>query len=339
MDEPTVLKKVHSFLRNESVAGLNASRMYSDAHATLIKHGSLAPFHRFRIDFGDFSVHPDLVAQLNDGEMLLAVEGKGESGILNGLFQAEMYQVATQLSFLAAPANCLNDSLIQIAKSKGVGVLAVTDDVQPLHVPEARTPIHSQYRSLMRQMESIAYVSEGGTFNYNIPTHYLLWSIALESRQVYDLEGLSDLVVAYPVPKDLMASLKGASKLGLVSISGRKIGLTDAGLAIKKLLPDCLGEWASIHSRVSARGKRPRLCDIHPQSGAVLRLLLLQDPIVRILVDGLRRFPGQSATFDDLAVACDAIDHARAPIFFLKPESAVRLTTPQCRLDWRYRSC
>jgi hypothetical protein len=61
----------------------------------------------------------------------------------------------------------------------------------------------------------------------------------------------------------------------------------------------------------------------------------LRDPTVRLVMAGLRTFPGAAATLAALAVACDALDHARAPVVFLKPEAAVALADGRGRVRWR----
>lgn len=335
MDEPTVLKKVHNFLRYEGIDGLAVSRIYSDAHATLIAHRDLAPFQRFSVDFGDFVVHPDIVAQLSDGETILTIEGKGDSDTLNGLFQAEMYQAGAHISFLAAPAHKLGNAIVQMARRKEIGVLSVGDKVEPVYVPCARMPMQPQYRSLMRQFESVAFISEQGTFTYNLPTHYLVWSIVLKPNHIYEIQNIRTLLGPYQAPSDLKAAIKGACKLGLVKISGKTVQLTDIGSAISKLLPSNIADWTSLHSRISSPGNTQRLCDEYPIAGAGLRLLLLQDPVVRIVIEGLQRFEKKSAAFSELAIACDAIDHIRTPIFFLKPESGARLSDQKGHIPWQ----
>jgi hypothetical protein len=55
------------------------------------------------------------------------------------------------------------------------------------------------------------------------------------------------------------------------------------------------------------------------------------------VIESLRRFPGRAATFAERAVACDQLDHARAPIFFLKPEAAAALADERGRIQRRAR--
>ena len=83
MTEPEVLQKVHRFLREgrlpsdiaRGALGAGAkpspttgqSRLYTDAHGTLVGLADLKPFQRFSLDLGDRVVHPDLVGQFAGG--------------------------------------------------------------------------------------------------------------------------------------------------------------------------------------------------------------------------------------------------------------------------------
>lgn len=125
MNEPEVVQKVHHFLKSRGIDTGPVSRVYTDPHPTLTGIDSLRPFQRFALDYGDFEVHPDLLAQEVDSESLIAVEAKGEKDLLKGLQQAELYQNGVQRSFLAAPRTALSGSLLDIARSKGIGVLGV----------------------------------------------------------------------------------------------------------------------------------------------------------------------------------------------------------------------
>ena len=142
MNEPEVVQRVHGFLLSRGLDGQPVSRLYTDAHPTLTSVVGLKPFQRFTLDFGDFALHPDLLGQLADGESLIAVEAKGGANILQGLFQAEMYQSGVQRSFLAAPSPALTPGIVELARSKGVGVIGVAGYVELIHMPEARMPLH-----------------------------------------------------------------------------------------------------------------------------------------------------------------------------------------------------
>lgn len=136
------------------------------------------------------------------------------------------------------------------------------------------------------------------------------------------------------MPKDWQAALRGAKKLGIVSILGDQVRLTSVGSAVKDILSTNVANWAEVHRVVGVKGSGIPLIQIEPQAAAILRLLLLQDPMVRLVIEGLRRCSNQIASFAELAIVCDQIDHARAPIFFLKPESAASLTDSKGRVLW-----
>lgn len=334
MNEAEVLKNVHRFLQDCNLWNQPVVRLYTDAHSTLVNHQKLAPFQRFTLELGDRRYHPDLVGQLGDGETIFAVEAKGESDLLKGIAQAKIYQTGFHSSFLAADAQALGTSLLDFAHRQNIGVLAVSNQVEVLHLPGIQMPLRDPYRFIARQLESIGQVSGSQTFSFNLPTHYLAWAIAMKPRLLYTRQELPALLTGYPMPKDWNRALAGAQKLGLVAIHGNQVRLTPVGATVQELLPGTLMEWAKIHRTVGARGRGKPLVQEHPPSAIALRLMLLHDPMVQLVTAGLETFSSRSASFAQLAVACDQIDHARAPIFFLKPSSAVTLTDKTGRVHW-----
>jgi hypothetical protein len=334
-EEQNVILKTHKFLESGQLAGQDISRLYTDAHHTLTDYKSLKPFQRFTVDFGDFILYPDLVGQLADGETLFAIEAKGDRDLIKGLAQAEMYQVGFHYSFLAAESSKLTNSYIQFARRKNLGIIAVGDTVNIIHTPEAQMPLREAFRFISRQMETVIQVSAGETYYYNAPTHYLVWAIILEPNIVYSLNDPPDALVKYSVmPKQWQAALRGAQKLKLVKIHGKEFMLTSIGAAIKIILPNSLDIWTKTHQNAGAKGTKLSLAQYNPQAAAVLRLLLLDDPMVRLVMEGLGRSPNRSANFAELAIICDKLDHARAPIFFLNPSSATILSNPQGQIEW-----
>mgnify|MGYP001057925849 CR=1 FL=1 len=335
MNETEVLLKAHSFFKSRQFGHEGVVRLFTDSHPTLLSHKGLRPFQRFTLDMEDFVMHPDLVGQLSDGATIFAVEAKGDSDLLKGLAQAEMYQNGFHYAFLAADETALGGSLVSFAKRKNVGIIAVSSGVRVMHLPEARMPMRDAFTSIARQMDSVIQVSRGKTFHYNIPTHYLVWAIALRPGVTYSLDSARDELGDYPMPNQWRSALSGAQKLSLVSIRGAEVRLTAVGSAARDILPDSLKAWAHVHRKAGARGGGIPLAQFQPQSAALLRLLLLQDRIVRLVVEGLRTFPDKSASFDKLALACDQLDHASAPIFFLKPEAVSLLSDDTGRVEWK----
>jgi len=135
------------------------------------------------------------------------------------------------------------------------------------------------------------------------------------------------------MPKDWKSALRGAQKLKLITISGKDIRLTPVGAAIKVILPNTIHEWADTHQHAGAKGTKLTLAQYKPQSAAALRLLLLDDPMVRLIIEGLSRL-GQAVPFRELAIMCDSLDHARTPIFFLNPNSADKIIDDKGRIRW-----
>src|ERR1051326_6886152 len=102
MNEQAVLIKTHEFIKAQGLCRQSVMKLFTDAHSSLLKTDELKPFQRFTLDLGDMVLHPDLVGQLDDGESIFAVEAKGDSDLLKGIAQAEMYQFGFHYSFLAA---------------------------------------------------------------------------------------------------------------------------------------------------------------------------------------------------------------------------------------------
>ncbi len=334
MREVETLIRTHSYLVKEGLAQKAVINLYTDAHPTLLEEKSLEPFQRFTLDRGDFVVHPDIVGQLNDGETLFAVEAKGRDDILLGIAQSELYLNGFHYSFLAADKKALGYGYVSLAKDKHIGIISVDENVtRIIYLPEPRMPVFNQYQSIRNQMKSVLQVSGKITFLYNLPTHYLVWPILLRKRNAYDIKNLPDWG-DYPMPRDWKGALYGAQKLGLVKVSGNEVRLTATGEAVKDLLPVDISAWTQVHNYIKMRESNATLVNCNPQAAAVLRMLLLQDEMVSLLIKGLESFETGSANFAQLARKCDEFDHTRAPIFFLKPESATKLMDEQGHISW-----
>jgi hypothetical protein len=332
--EVEVLLRTHRFLREEGLGQRAVSRLFTDAHHTLLPHRALAPFQRFSLTLGDVVAHPDLVGQLDDGETLVAVEAKGSTDLLRGLAQAEWYQQGFHLAFFAAEATALGDPMVNFARRKNVGVVPVGDEVRVAHLPAAQLPLREAARPIADQFETVVQLISPQAFVYNLPTHYLAWAIALAPEAVYRRDELPAYVMDYPMPANWRAALGGAQKLGLVAVHGPEVGLTPAGAAVRELLPPDLAMWAAIHRQIASRGGGISLQQVAPQAAAALRLLLLQDPLVRLVIEGLRQHPGGKADFAQLARTCDRLEHARAPVLFLQPAAIERLADARSAIAW-----
>jgi hypothetical protein len=196
-----------------------------------------------------------------------------------------------------------------MARGRGVGVLSVAESVKALYIPEARRPYNAAYNALVADLTSAACVSEAGTYVYNLPTHYLVWVTALAPNVEYSIGDVRKLVDPFPIPKDWRAALRGAQKLGLLRSSGGHVGLTDIGCAVRDLLPESTVEWANVHHRLTIRGSNKTLHDEHRASASALKLLLLQDPIVRLVMEGLHLLGPCGGSFDELAITSGRLHH------------------------------
>jgi hypothetical protein len=297
MNKTEVLLRTHRFLKSQPLGQQDVLRLFTDAYSTLLAHKALAPFQRFTLDMGDFVMHPDLVGQLNDGETIFAIEAKGDTDLLKGLAQAEMYQSGFHYAFLAADAGALGTSLVEFARRKDIGVIAVSDEVAIPYFPVARMPLRVPFQSILRQIATVIQVSQGETFHFNIPTHYLVWPIALAPNVAYFLDAVLVELKGYPMPAEWRQALSGAQKLGLVRLLGNSVQLTTVGSAIKAILPSSVEEWTQVHKQVGTRGHSVPLVQCQPQAAAVLRLLLLQDDLVQLVIEGLESFPIERRVF------------------------------------------
>ena len=331
MTEPTVVERVRDFLRQDSLpSGEPLLHLFTDAHHTLLEHGGLDPYQRITLDVGGTARHPDLVGQLGDGESLLAVEAKGEGDLLKGTAQAELYQDGFQYSILAAPASRIHEATRSRLERKNIGLLAVSGEVEPLCWPRARQPWQSPYQSVRRQLETGVRANEWSTFTYNLPTHYLAWAIALEPDTLYKTSQLPEHIAPYePMPKDWNAALRGAETLGLLRASGKGARLTPTGAAVSDILDVSLQVWSDVHPKAI----HASLAAIMPRAGAALRILLLQEPMVRLIIQGLKECDREAA-MPDLVRACDALDHDRAPVLFFHPKRIEEITDDQGRVQW-----
>src|SRR5262249_42799142 len=79
------------------------------------------------LTFEGFSAHPDLAGRLDDGETTFGVEAKGEDDLLRGIAQADLYRAGFHMALFAS-AGVPSADLVDIARRRGVGVLAVTPE-------------------------------------------------------------------------------------------------------------------------------------------------------------------------------------------------------------------
>lgn len=331
--EPTVVAYIRQFLTDTAFPdGTSVAHLVTDAHPTLLDHGELDPYQRIRVPLGERAAFPDLVGQLDDGAGLIAVEAKGAGSLLKGLAQAEQYQEGVQQSFLAAPAKRVDRRLIRDTKQKNLGLLAVSTEVEPLVWPRARQPWQTAYRSIRQQLGAGRQVGTWSTFTYNLPTHYLAWTLALKPGRWYATDALSEVIAPYEsMPKGWRSALRGAEQLGLVRFPGHRVRLTSTGAAMRDIVDVSLAGWDDVHHRCRYG---TMLADVLPRAAAGLRILLLHEPMIRLFTRGLRQFDGAKATMDQLVRTCDALDHDRAPVLFFNLERLPEITDNSGHVIW-----
>jgi hypothetical protein len=333
--EIDVIRRVRRFILAEGLAGYRPLDLYTDAHPTLTSDSSLAPFQRFVLDLDGMTVHPNLVCRLDDGETTLAVEAKGEQDLLRGLAQATNYRFGFHRALLAV-AGAPPPALLVLAQQQHVGVLAVLpNSVEALSVPSPHMPLLRHATSIRRQFATAEALRVG--FVFNMPTHYL--SVAVLMRDHPTLargEAEPRLRAGYPVlpgaSREFDSVLRGAQKLGLVTVRNDTIACTTTGEAAGQLLPD-LATLAAVHQVVAPSQGRVLLHERSPAAGAVLRWLLASDPVVMLVREALADL-GQAAAMPTLARAALARDRVQALATFFQPTAIDAITDGRDQVRW-----
>ncbi len=85
MQEIDVIRQTRSYLQEHGLFNTPLLDVYTDSHPALLGDAGLRPFQRFTLTYDRFSVHPDLVGRLADGETTFAIEAKGDRDLLHGI--------------------------------------------------------------------------------------------------------------------------------------------------------------------------------------------------------------------------------------------------------------
>jgi hypothetical protein len=333
MHEREVIRRIRRFFKDYGIGGKKAVDIYTDAHPTLTPDTSLQPFQRFTLAFDGFSVHPDLVGRLDDGETLFAVEAKGTDDHLRGIAQADLYRLGFHQVFFAGAGN-LAGELIAMARRNNLGVLAVhPDTVDVVTVPTAHLPLLQHAESVRKQFSTVTSLQR--TFTFNLPTHYLCFALTLTGYEQMELAALErhtrSLYTELPKGTALFRSaLSGAEKLGLVHILGNHVQRTIIGNAAAQLLPS-IEELRHIHQQIVRRNGT--LAEHSPQAGAVLRWLLYADPVIALIIDTLSEI-NTSVSMRELVQHCAERDYAVALTIFFNPERIHEITDQRGKLTW-----
>lgn len=343
MQEIDVIRQARAYLHKHGVDGKEVLDLYTDAHPSLLSDVSLRPFQRFTLAFDTFSVHPDLVGRLKDGETTFAIEAKGTADFVKGIAQAGTYRNGFHLSLFASAGRPSRD-FVGLARQHQVGVLAVYSDhvevldLPPLHLPQLR---HAE--SIRKQFITADTLTR--QFYFNLPTHYLCfapilrdWEAANNTDKVdaATLEQFTRRVYSV-LPQgwtSFRSALSGAEKLGIVRFQDRFISRTFIGRSITQLLPDT-AQLEAIHLQITRRGSHQTLASASPESGAVLRTLLYADPVAKFIIDVLNDVGrDQPLTMRSLVLLCAERDKAITPLIFFNPEKIDEITDDRGHLAW-----
>lgn len=341
MDEIDVIRATRRFLHQRGLQGSTVLDLFTDAHATLLTATDLRPFQRFTLAFDGFTVHPDLVGRLSDGESLIAVEAKGTGDLLKGIAQAELYRRGFHLVLLAC-AGRPPQELLTLARQRSVGVLAVfPDQVEVLDLPPPHLPQLRHAERIRRQLAAnVALITP---FSFNLPTHYLamvpvLWLWEQQHGESWASFGKLEPLARshYPVlpqkSESFRGVLHGAAKLGLVELQADRVRLTFTGRTVVELLPTA-PQLAQLHARLVGAERGATLADLSPPTGAVLRLLLAADPVARLLIEALEA-AGGALSMRALVLLSAERDRALTPAVFFQPEAVAIVTGDDGQILW-----
>ncbi|NTU85933.1 MAG: hypothetical protein HGA45_42490, partial [Chloroflexales bacterium] len=209
-------------------------------------------------------------------------------------------------------------------------------DLPPAHLPQLR---HAE--RIRRQFAvNVALISP---FYFNLPTHYLamvpvLWAWEQERSDLWaSLRDLALMARAYysvlpQTDASLRGALRGAAKLGLVELQADRARLTFTGRTVTALLPTA-SNLAQIHTQLVTGSRGETLAALHPQAGAVLRLLITTDPIAQLLIDTLQA-AGSPLSMRALVLLSAERDKALTPAVFFHPEAVATITGDDGQILW-----
>lgn len=337
MNEIDVIRATRRFLQHNGLLGKPLLDIYTDAHPSLLADRLLEPFQRFRLQFDAFNTHPDLVGRLADGQLMFAVEAKGDYDWLKGIAQADTYRQGFHAVLLAV-AGVPSPDMMLFARQRGLGILAIQPARAELLAPPVPHLPHFEHAEHIRRQFS-AGTTLTTQFYYNLPTHYLACAICLAAwEQSHGLTPVDITVfepfirTQYPsMPRDFKPAVRGAAKLGLVTFHGRQIHLSALGRTCATLLPSA----AEMHHLHRQALKQP-LVQLNSQAAAVLRILLFNDPIVSFISDALAQIGrNRPIPMPVLVETAARLDKTLTPIIFFFPHNITDLVDDQGFLVWR----
>jgi hypothetical protein len=260
---------------------------------------------------------PDLLCSLSTeaGPMLCGFEVKASLRNLHqGMTQASRYRAGVHRSCLALPGDPrrIEREGGEFATRNGVGLLAMLDRSEWVEVLPAPWPTPRPDESLaaLRALEAVPLARQ---LQLNHPLNFLV--VALVAAHLPPGSALPEELARrfndLRTPDSRKAAITGAQSLRLLR---RDLTLTLEGRSVADLLQS-LG-----YSIDQPTDKRKRLLAVNPSAAAVARMVLLQQPTVRLVAETLRDRPmGLSAIA--LAAAASAKEPMLAAALFLSDPS------------------
>ncbi|GAB5550249.1 MAG: hypothetical protein SangKO_100090 [Sandaracinaceae bacterium] len=266
---------------------------------------------------------PDVVARLDDGS-LAAVVASDHPDLDGTLDRAEQQRPIAHYVALALGRDPVS-AVRRRAEQIGVG-LYVAGQPAPLALP-ARDVAPPMAAQLNDALDAVAAAAPARQFHYNIPTHSLVWTLAVHPETPTTVNDARGRLSDYPVSEP--RGLSGAILLGLVVRSHDELLLTDLGRSVRETLGS-VPAWARTHADVKASGRR--LIDIHPDAVSVARRALAELPAARFVSDTLTDAGGEASARDLITLATQR-DPVFGPALFLNPDAVASLSRPNGTVD------
>ncbi|GAB5550248.1 MAG: hypothetical protein SangKO_100080 [Sandaracinaceae bacterium] len=348
MTEPEVVYHVLRHIRKHGLHGQDVAKSFvspdrgtksfAPLGALEEREGDL--FQKIKVTYeGQQDFYPDIIGLLADGETLFAIEAKGKRHHLGGVTQAESYRAGVQSCWFAGPASAFarQPKAGDCAQKADIGVLVVdeTGSVEQHRGTSLYHPLASEYNRIRLRFSVLRQISAAQSFSYNSAVHYLAPVLTMRPGFVYTRVELERAVECYPHPAGFRGVLTGAQKLGLIEEASRTLRLTAAGEAVCAIVQGLISlkELGELHVRTLQETQR-LLSHDRPDVAGVLQLLLVSDPVVRVIIRALENRRPRPVSEVELAKECEKIDSAVAHVLFITPDHLDDSFGPSGRVEW-----
>lgn len=332
MNEIDVIRSIYDAAKSGAIKEFDQDDIYLDYHPSLSSLFTGRSVQRFSLPLSGFTVHPDIVGRMPDGDSLYAIEAKGFRDSLKGLAQAEIYQFGFHASYFALPAERLSPIIIELAKRKNIGLIATDQKCQIIHSPVLTNPQKNLSDKLRRQFDAAVSSNPAVGFLYNLPSHYLFWTSVMQNGRVYTKNEMKLMYVDFGAENGNFAgAASGAVRLGLIHRNGDMFRLTEMGYSVHMSLGLTLQQWRELHKDI----KRDLLVKVSPQVAGALRMLMLFDEKLNLIVNGIKRLEvGTTVEYLDVVRQCDVLDHDTSLVYFFVPHLVQTILQRDYEIDW-----